>query len=796
MKNWFKKLNNQGSTLLTVIICLAFIGILGAMMLSVTLTNLQMKIVESKSKKNFYSAEIAMEEIRVAIQEISAEAIKDIYENDVLGNTAYYLGLTDAQINLQIKEKVVLSIMTTLGVPLSPLPAAILDPAGIPLKDNYFISYLSDATNYKVITPPQATEKALFYDITTSSIRIKDIKIEYEENDYRTAIISDIIIKIPEFLFHATTYVEKTQYTLEQPFKTYVLVADGAIISKNTIETTKILGSVYAGDGGIQIDGLNQGNHQVYIYGKNIVTRGNITVSDTAKLTIDNTFAPIGSTIPPIIWANNLVTLTSNDYTTLGSTLPTNLIINGICIIKDDLVLDGIRSKVNMLGSYLGYTGTHNSDGSAMMINGSGSSLNLIGLTDLVLAGRAHVSVADIAAGKDSDILTGESIAFKSNQRAYLLPGKFITNILHNPITDSDYSPTNMPDIQIVDAGEPIPYNYYLLSSIKYKIAAKVTGATTLRYYYLNFGSGKLADKYLKDYQLLYPNTLDQMAPFTLGNVVLPGVGIGSVVGNSMSYDADGTKEVKLREGMSSDILYTDDATLDAHIANLALNDPMYNLTPLLMGNKVGSLNYLYSRINHLLTLDSTILYDDDLGVLAPVLIANGMDSIGIGVTLDPLTTIYTDFVKTETNDIITNTTDPSRKSFHIVKGNAEITAGSTFNGFLIAKGSITIGDNVTINGMIITTDATIGDITLGNNVKVNGRLVAARNIILGQKCTLEITDPIEAELAAMFTNEGNILKYLFNNAEMTVNYELNTPTSSLVDLSSMISYENWRKVE
>jgi hypothetical protein len=120
------------------------------------------------------------------------------------------------------------------------------------------------------------------------------------------------------------------------------------------------------------------------------------------------------------------------------------------------------------------------------MINGSGSSLNLSGLSNLILAGRAHVDISNNSLNKDTEILTGESVAFKSNQRAYLLPEKFITNIRHNPVTQADYSTVGTPVIQIDDSTEAIKYNNYLAST-PYKIAAKQTGATTLRYYYFNF---------------------------------------------------------------------------------------------------------------------------------------------------------------------------------------------------------------------------------------------------------------------------------------------------------------------
>ena len=68
--------------------------------------------------------------------------------------------------------------------------------------------------------------------------RIKGIKIEYEKDDYRTAIVSDIIVNMPEFSFKADTWTEETHYSLKQPFQDYVLVAEGAIKSSSLLGTT------------------------------------------------------------------------------------------------------------------------------------------------------------------------------------------------------------------------------------------------------------------------------------------------------------------------------------------------------------------------------------------------------------------------------------------------------------------------------------------------------------------------------------------------------------------------------
>lgn len=781
---------NQGSTLITVIICLAFISILGALILSVTMTNLQMKMIESKSKKNFYSCETVMEKLRVAVQEIASESVKEIYENDVLENYAVYLAMGEEERNTTIKNKVILEFIKTIGVTaLYPDDAAILASPGIAIQTDYFINH-----GYLDISEDAAIDWPLLqYENLGSSysIRMKDIGIEFIQGDFRTSITSDIVITMPEFSF--TEGSREEHYRMLQPYQNYVLIADGGIYSNSLTGTTNIKGDVYAGEPGIHIVGQNSGGYTVNMDGAAIVTRGDINVSDTAKL-------HIGTTTSPVIWADNLIVSTTPSYPT-GSSLTTDLVINGINVIRDDLSLEGQNSKVELRsGAYIGYTGSHSTKGSAMMLNGYGSSLDLSGLSELVLAGRAHVSVQDIALNKDADILTGESIAIKSNQRAYLLPGEFITNVLHNPVTQEDYLDPliGTPVITIDDTDTDISYNDYVAAT-PYKIAAKQTGVTTLRYYYLNFANGKLADQYMKEYYSYYPETLNQMVPFALGTIKLPVTGAASVVGNSMSYNT--TDGLSLISGMSnakqadgSDV-YSDDAALDAAIAGFILNKPVY-ASSVLKDKTVSQLDNMYSKISHLLTLDSTKAYNETDEAVASTIKAGGVDYlIDSAISLSAATTV-TDYLSYRGDKVFTNT-DPIVTSFWVIDGNVTIAADAKFNGILIANGNITISNGAKLQGLILATgENSTGAVTIGNTVTLNGRIVTTGAISVGNNCNLGTDTATESYLSSLFQIEGKVLNNIFKNAELTVDFVIDTPASSTVDLSNMISYENWRKTE
>ena len=70
---------NRGFSLITVIIAVAFIGILGLLVLYMALSNFQMKITDLKGKDSFYTAERAIEEIRVGLQEDVGDSMSEAY---------------------------------------------------------------------------------------------------------------------------------------------------------------------------------------------------------------------------------------------------------------------------------------------------------------------------------------------------------------------------------------------------------------------------------------------------------------------------------------------------------------------------------------------------------------------------------------------------------------------------------------------------------------------------------------------------------------------------------------------
>ena len=74
---WYK--NNKGSSLLFVVISMAFVAIIGTLLSQLTVMNVQMKKTDRKAKETFYTNETALNELQLVLEDISGEAMKKAY---------------------------------------------------------------------------------------------------------------------------------------------------------------------------------------------------------------------------------------------------------------------------------------------------------------------------------------------------------------------------------------------------------------------------------------------------------------------------------------------------------------------------------------------------------------------------------------------------------------------------------------------------------------------------------------------------------------------------------------------
>ncbi len=839
MEKLLDKRNQKGSTLIMVIICLAFLGILGSLMLSVSMVNYQMKSVQNSSKSNFYLCEKALDEIKAGLEEMTASAIQEEYEL-VLKRYVNYSILSEEERNTTIRKEVIGRLLNKLD------PLTLRDVTDDDYKEfkdkleEILLSCLTDPDGYSITLldgqPLERDESANFY------LLIKNVRITYlGAQNYETSITTDLRITIPSFTL--TEGESTVVYGMEQPYEGYALAADDDILSENEGEDSLVNGSIYAGnaddtDGadGIIVRDTNTADgdtHTVAFTGSGtITTRGSIRVEDSAGLTMGD------DSERPFIWADSLITDATNYAATAGATV---LNVNAICLIKDDLTLEGRNSSVTLKGAYIGYsngadiTGKRTSQGSAMIINGAGSSLILKDLSSLLLAGRAHISIENSVNKAIYEVMTGESLSFKSNQRAYLVPGAYIMlkqtaaggtieEAKHNPITFDDLyagEATKQKEVEItnIDLNEFLGITggaSYLDSHDPYRMITKQTTLGergSLYYYFLNFASGKAADRYLTDYMREYPSALQLLDAFSIGEVSLPSDPDSYSAGNLMSYVSDdGTspKTVSCKTGLSNsdDTKYGTDALLDSAILAMKFTSGAPGTSGIVLDTGVSSiysgtvledktvaeLSGLYFNMTHYLYPKKTSLaasYEAADPAIVPTIKKSGMNKViadygaSSGVTRGSGFIFYSSYA-----DYLSSGPVAGNKYLIVTQENVSIADHGSFQGILITSGEVSIGGDARIKGMIVAA-GTHGNITVGAGAAVKGRLIATGDIILGKGCNI---DNIDAEdfLKDAFSKEADLLWEIFADPSSQVQLS-GSGAYDQVNIKNLVTSENWR---
>ena len=469
---------NRGSTLVTVIVAIAFVTILTAIILGTSAMNVRMKSIDRIAKDKFYYAERYLNDVYTGIGQEAAVIAGEEYEK------AFKTLAEGAE--SEYKEKFLEETRKKLKLPAwNPLPHSMTDAAGV--LDGYIvgvggISHIVKIKdyNYETYAGANATPS------TADRIRLVGVQVtSKDDKDFQAVITTDILIETPTMDFLGEN-VDVTDYCMIANRGLYI---KGKATIKGNIyaglhkeDSIKVLD--YSGEtptpvtlkdsdygeervfGGINIKGKEGTGSEVKINGNYIVSKGDINLSGfKPKLTIGS-----GESGEANLYFDTLRTCQDN---TEGNKKTIEL--NGNIFALNDLELNADNSNVKIKGNYYGYNdktlpagtkdsnmrsfsrdpdnaddkGYDDADSSAIIINGSGSTLDMKEIRTLVLMGRAYVDFSKGEKGGSSletDVSkrtkvapTAEAVALKTNQQMYLVP----TDLLEgpNPVLSEDYDP-------------------------------------------------------------------------------------------------------------------------------------------------------------------------------------------------------------------------------------------------------------------------------------------------------------------------------------------------------------------
>lgn len=566
--NWNYKKNNKGFSLFAVIVAIAFTGILGMLVVYIAMSNFYMKITDWKGKDSFYTAEQAIEEIRVGLQEVAGDAMSEAY----IQVLEEYEGKSDSDTPQDEERQLMFCKLfyTRLNDKLQeilnsshPVTDSILQDKYVDLKvgENETLQIVDPAL---VVNPDPATQADKI--TKKSKIKLNNMKAIYVDPKGRASIIkTDIWIGIPEVKF-------ATPSTLPD-LMSMVVVANGGIVCESdpdvSTEGNKLSGSIYAG----KIDGENLENKSANQKDVSILVKPNgklsvlsgkyLVCSDEVNVGTNSSFT---SQSGVSLWARGL-TLKSATVNLLGNTY-----------FSDDLTVasGGTASDITIAGNYYGYGSVEsakdskcafadfykshsekdkdknliyndkdkdlvykdNDLNSAIAINGKSTRLDLSGVQKLMLAGKNYIS--------QSDVKTGESITVKGTQLAYLAPAEILgsdgtdSSSFTNPMTYEDSKQNNLDSDSVpVKWNTPVEsWGNRTLSQIGVSETQPIQKIYDQKeqvvYFYLNFENDENAASFMSMYYQKNPEMKKKMDQYL--SFYFQGENSGIYVKDSQAY--------------------------------------------------------------------------------------------------------------------------------------------------------------------------------------------------------------------------------------------------------------------
>ncbi len=432
-----RRKDNKGSSIVTVVVVMALLMIMISIVLSTTLMNVYMKANDRETTTNFYSAEGALEEIRMGLALEVSTAMAKAY-NQVL---AEYDNNSAAQKNIKFKYYFSQAIEKSA----SGLIVAAEGDSVRKYSTAHLAKYLrktapapDSSIGATIVTPEN---KAIAILNGEDGVTLKNVEVSYLDKDgYISDIKTDILLAYPKMSFIAPSITpDLASFCIiagSDPTASDAKLADSFVYNAGS---SSIEGNAYLGEGNAKISSFptfvkttidpNVKKYKLIVSGDaNIENGATVTVSDYD------------------VWAKSL-NLTSATLNETNDNCTTNL--------SNDLVLatnGWSGSTATLKGQYFGFgvddgTGALASDSSSIIVNGVKSNLDMSALTKLIVGGLAYVDKDTYDAEKNdfsgADVMTGETVSIKPNQRAYIIPLELVgidyNNGGFNPMPNDRY---------------------------------------------------------------------------------------------------------------------------------------------------------------------------------------------------------------------------------------------------------------------------------------------------------------------------------------------------------------------
>lgn len=269
MKKCFRKLDNHGATLVFAIVTTVVILVLASLILSLAVSNFRVKATDYKTRQEFYTAEVAANELYSAVAthaiRILGESYESTLENVIIDSLEdQKIIYTDgSDLNSSFKEKYFVGVLNYLLFDegsTGSVAQNIIFASGYQSRTDKFdfattspIAGVSDAdeiqSNYEAYCAALKTKlrsflsnknaqitfvdaagmsietPAMYFDYASFAFVIENIHIEYNDKEYQSSQTFDLVIEFPDWNLN----VAVDPNHLGNPYKDYGLIATKGI---------------------------------------------------------------------------------------------------------------------------------------------------------------------------------------------------------------------------------------------------------------------------------------------------------------------------------------------------------------------------------------------------------------------------------------------------------------------------------------------------------------------------------------------------------------------------------------
>lgn len=501
MKQQYQCVQKQemGFSMITVLISIAFIGIMAMIVLSVSAIRFQIQHTTIKGKGNFYTAEKILEEIKAGLQQDVGEAMSQAYVA-VLEEYEKIDGQSEESLDIQRQTAFKTRYIQIVHDRLEDDQNS--EQYDLEKINSYVDVKKTIDSSKETVSVVAAQNNPQMKVVKGDSVTLQNIKVMYiNEQGIASIIQTDIRIGIPDMTF-------PTPSMLPDLLNLVVVANQGMICQKPegvSDSITTIQGNIYAG----KAIELEEHTKVEITGGERIVSMGKMILDSFSSLNVLNKTS---------LWLEGIDVNSAQ------------LKVNGSIYVADDLTVqkgNGMGSSIQIKGDYYGYGSTQSANqsyfhtiglkyqqsgnakkNSAIVINGKHTTLDLSEVNRLMVAGRSYISTNrndDV----DNEIVMGESVTIKGTQIAYLIPSSVIENGQgSNPMTYEQYEEAIQKGSVSIQLEQPIKeWNGKTLKQLgvdennPYKtIFYPMGNGNQVVYLYLNFKTERDENKFFQWY--------------------------------------------------------------------------------------------------------------------------------------------------------------------------------------------------------------------------------------------------------------------------------------------------------